>query len=45
MSAVPNSSGQPLLEVKDLKMHFPVTEGVLFQKQVAIYHPIWVLLN
>ncbi|MEK9775607.1 MAG: ABC transporter ATP-binding protein [Quisquiliibacterium sp.] len=35
MSAVPNSSGQPLLEVKDLKMHFPVTEGVLFQKQVA----------
>ncbi len=25
----------PLLEVKDLKLHFPINEGVLFQKQVG----------
>ena len=24
-----------LLEVKDLKMHFPVTAGILFQREVA----------
>ena len=25
----------PLVEVNDLKMHFPVTSGVIFQKKVA----------
>ncbi len=25
----------PLLEVNNLKMHFPVTSGVIFQKKVA----------
>ena len=25
----------PLVEVNDLKMHFPVTSGVVFQKKVA----------
>ncbi len=27
--------GAPLVEVKDLKMHFPVTEGIVFHKTVA----------
>jgi oligopeptide transport system ATP-binding protein len=35
VSAVPASSQPPLLEVKNLKMHFPVTEGVMVRKVVA----------
>ena len=35
MSAAPASSQHPLLEVKHLRMHFPVTEGVMFRKVVA----------
>ena len=35
MSAAPGSSEHPLLEVRNLKMHFPVTEGVMFRKVVA----------
>ena len=35
MSAAPGSSQRPLLEVKNLKMHFPVTEGVMIRKVVA----------
>ena len=35
MSAAPMSSAHPLLEVKNLKMHFPVTEGVMVRKVVA----------
>ena len=27
--------GKVLLEVKDLKMHFPVTSGLIFQRAVA----------
>ena len=27
--------GEPLLEVRDLKMHFPVTSGVVFRKTVG----------
>jgi len=27
--------GETILEVKDLKMHFPITRGVLFQRQVG----------
>jgi len=33
VSAAP--AGRPLLEVKNLKMHFPVTEGVMVRKVVA----------
>ncbi|MGA8005570.1 MAG: ABC transporter ATP-binding protein [Burkholderiales bacterium] len=35
MSAAPMSAERPLLEVKNLKMHFPVTEGVMVRKVVA----------
>jgi len=35
VSAVRPSSQRPLLEVKHLRMHFPVTEGVMFRKVVA----------
>ena len=35
MSAAQGSSEHPLLEVRNLKMHFPVTEGVMFRKVVA----------
>src|SRR5260370_24542077 len=26
---------EPILQVEDLKVHFPITKGVLFQRQVA----------
>ncbi len=28
--------GETLLEVKGLKMHFPITEGIVFQKTAAL---------
>ena len=30
-----NGSHAPLLEVRDLKMHFPITKGIIFQRQVG----------
>src|SRR3989338_6375490 len=30
-----NSNGTSLIEVRDLKMHFPVTKGIVFQRQVG----------
>jgi oligopeptide transport system ATP-binding protein len=30
-----NGSGQPLLDVRDLKMYFPITRGIIFQRQVG----------
>lgn len=30
-----NGKGQPLLDVRDLKMHFPITRGIIFQRQVG----------
>jgi oligopeptide transport system ATP-binding protein len=30
-----NATGAPLLEVKDLVMHFPLTQGIFFQKKVG----------
>jgi oligopeptide transport system ATP-binding protein len=30
-----SSSGEPILRVEDLKVHFPVTKGIIFQRQVA----------
>ena len=30
-----NGTGEVLLEVKDLKMYFPVTAGIIFQRKVA----------
>ena len=28
-------SGTPLLQVRDLKMHFPISEGIIFQREVG----------
>ena len=33
--ALPQGPGEPLLRVEDLKVHFPVTKGIIFQRQVA----------
>jgi oligopeptide transport system ATP-binding protein len=34
--ALPHAaSGEPILRVEDLKVHFPVTKGIIFQRQVA----------
>jgi oligopeptide transport system ATP-binding protein len=33
-TAVP-AEGQPLLDVKNLKMHFPLTQGIIFQRKVG----------
>jgi oligopeptide transport system ATP-binding protein len=30
-----NGTGQPLLTVNNLKMHFPITRGIIFQRQVG----------
>jgi oligopeptide transport system ATP-binding protein len=30
-----NGKGKPLLNVHDLKMHFPITRGIIFQRQVG----------
>src|SRR6201991_4311660 len=30
-----NASSEPILRVEDLKVHFPVTKGIIFQRQVA----------
>jgi oligopeptide/dipeptide ABC transporter ATP-binding protein len=35
MTSAPNGGGDDLLVVEDLKKHFPVTRGIIFQKQVA----------
>ena len=29
------ATGETLLEVKNMKMYFPVTSGIIFQKKVA----------
>lgn len=33
--AATNGSGKSLLNVSDLKMHFPITRGIIFQRQVG----------
>lgn len=32
---VTGQNGTPLVEVRDLKMHFPITRGIVFQRQVG----------
>ena len=34
-TASPATSGQTLLSVKNLKMHFPITQGIILQRQVG----------
>jgi peptide/nickel transport system ATP-binding protein/oligopeptide transport system ATP-binding protein len=31
---------EPLIEVRDLVKHFPITQGIIFQKQVAAVHAV-----
>src|SRR5437764_14864188 len=31
---------EPLVEVRDLVKHFPITKGILFQHQVAAVHAV-----
>jgi len=31
----PSGSGEILLEISDLEMHFPITEGIIFQRKVG----------
>ncbi len=33
--ATPHDNGESLLEVRNLKMHFPITKGIVFQRQVG----------
>jgi oligopeptide transport system ATP-binding protein len=33
--STPSADGQPLLDVRDLKMHFPLTQGIIFQRKVG----------
>ncbi|RIK55999.1 MAG: peptide ABC transporter substrate-binding protein [Chloroflexi bacterium] len=33
--AATNGRGKSLLQVRDLKMHFPITRGIIFQRQVG----------
>jgi oligopeptide transport system ATP-binding protein len=33
--AATNGNGKPLLDVRNLKMHFPITRGIIFQRQVG----------
>ncbi len=34
-AAAAQADGQPLLDVKNLKMHFPLTQGIIFQRKVG----------
>lgn len=34
-AATTAGEGQPLLDVKNLKMHFPLTQGIIFQRKVG----------
>ncbi|MGQ9481765.1 ABC transporter ATP-binding protein [Chloroflexus sp.] len=35
MTTLKQSSGECLIEIKDLRMHFPVTRGIIFQRRVG----------
>ncbi len=35
LAATPARDGQPLLEVSDLRMYFPITEGIIFERHVG----------
>ena len=34
------SGGQPLVEVRDLVKHFPLTQGIVFQRQIGAVHAV-----
>jgi ABC-type oligopeptide transport system ATPase subunit len=31
----PRSTGDPLIEVRDLVKHFPITRGIIFQRKIG----------
>jgi oligopeptide/dipeptide ABC transporter ATP-binding protein len=33
-------SGEPLIELRDVVKHFPITKGVVFQRQIAAVHAV-----
>ena len=35
MTTTGNSSSEYIIQVRDLKMHFPITRGIIFQRQVG----------
>ena len=35
-----SAPGKPLVEVRDLVKHFPITHGIVFQKQVGAVHAV-----
>src|ERR1044071_9794437 len=37
------TNGSPLLEVRDLKMYFPITRGIVFQRQVGAVKAVDVI--
>jgi oligopeptide/dipeptide ABC transporter ATP-binding protein len=37
-TASPN--GEPIIEVRDLVKHFPITQGIIFQRQVGAVHAV-----
>src|SRR5258705_13677745 len=39
-AALRGAMGEPLVEVRDLVKHFPLTQGIIFQKQVGAVHAV-----
>ncbi|HYO60486.1 MAG TPA: oligopeptide/dipeptide ABC transporter ATP-binding protein [Actinomycetota bacterium] len=39
-AGTPRSSGDPLVEVRNLTKHFPITKGIILQKEVARVHAV-----
>jgi oligopeptide/dipeptide ABC transporter ATP-binding protein len=39
-TGAPRSTGDPLVEVRNLTKHFPITKGIIFQKEVARVHAV-----
>jgi len=38
--ARPARTGEPLVEVRNLTKHFPITKGIIFQREVARVHAV-----
>ncbi len=40
LRSAPRTSGDPLVEVRNLTKYFPITKGIVFQKEVARVHAV-----
>ena len=40
LKTVPKPSGDPLVSVRNLKKYFPITQGIIFQKQIGRVHAV-----